>query len=332
MKLLIFELSSSNPKKYKDIFSEGFSMLFHLCKDLSKFFDILTILDPSLKKYMEGLKIKEENNFDEALDKVDFSLIIAPEHDGSLENLVRRAERKISFNCKADTIKIVSDKYYLYNNLEKKGLKVAKYEGKFPAVLKPRKGTSCFNIRLIKDEKELESINLKDFIIQEFIPGISLSLSIIVRENGDYDLLSINEQKVNLGYKSSQYLGGIVPYPSKKEELKNLTEIIVSTFKGLRGYIGVDLIFDGKEFYIMDLNPRITTSYLGLSLASKNLPEVLFKGLIGKEKENLIFHSFCAFKKVKEVKDNYDYISPRVKNYPLMVAKLFNSYEEAKRF
>jgi len=330
MKLLIFELSSSNPKKYKDIFSEGFSMLFHLCKDLSKFFDILTILDPSLKKYIKG--VKDESNFDEALDKADFSLIIAPEHDGSLENFVRRAERKISFNCKADTIKIVSDKYHLYSNLEKKGLKVAKYEGKFPVVLKPRKGTSCYNIRLIKDEKELESINLKDFIIQEFIPGISLSLSIIVRENEDYDLLSVNEQRVHLGYKSSQYLGGIVPYPLEKKELKNLIEIIISSFRGLRGYIGVDLVFDGKEFYVMDLNPRITTSYLGLSLASRNLPDVMFKGLMGKEKENLFFHSFCAFKKLKKVKDNYDYVSPRIKGYPSIVAKLFNSYEEAKRF
>ena len=55
---------------------------------------------------------------------------------------------------------------------------------------------------------------------------------------------------------------------------------------GLAGYVGVDLVLgaadDGGEDRTIEINPRLTTSYVGLrALAEANLAEVLVKVVRG---------------------------------------------------
>ncbi len=51
---------------------------------------------------------------------------------------------------------------------------------------------------------------------------------------------------------------------------------------GLRGYVGVDLVLgdqaDGSQDSVIEINPRLTTSYVGLrALAATNLTETMLR-------------------------------------------------------
>ena len=55
----------------------------------------------------------------------------------------------------------------------------------------------------------------------------------------------------------------------------------------LRGYVGVDMVLgllpDGSQDSVIEINPRLTTSYIGLrALAKFNLAEVLINIALGK--------------------------------------------------
>ena len=39
---------------------------------------------------------------------------------------------------------------------------------------------------------------------------------------------------------------------------------MVESFSGLRGYVGVDVVLGQDKLYVVDVNPRLTTSYVGL--------------------------------------------------------------------
>jgi hypothetical protein len=38
---------------------------------------------------------------------------------------------------------------------------------------------------------------------------------------------------------------------------------------GLRGYVGVDLVLTGESAQVLEINPRLTTSYVGLRQVSE---------------------------------------------------------------
>ena len=55
-----------------------------------------------------------------------------------------------------------------------------------------------------------------------------------------------------------------------------VAEKVVGCFKGLRGYVGVDLVLAKEKVFVVDVNPRLTTSYVGLSrVANFNVAEAL---------------------------------------------------------
>jgi predicted ATP-grasp superfamily ATP-dependent carboligase len=43
-----------------------------------------------------------------------------------------------------------------------------------------------------------------------------------------------------------------------------LAKRIAAAIPSLNGYVGVDVIVDNADVYVVEINPRITTSYIGL--------------------------------------------------------------------
>ena len=60
------------------------------------------------------------------------------------------------------------------------------------------------------------------------------------------------------------------------ESLFPLARAIAKAVPGLRGYVGVDLLRHGQDYLVVEINPRMTTAYAGLSCSvGMNIAELI---------------------------------------------------------
>jgi tyramine---L-glutamate ligase len=237
--------------------------------------------------------------------------IIAPETASTLQSLVELVEKtgKTSLNCETGAIKSVADKGVLHESLQKNGFptpkmlvlkrsdslmqikQAIKQELSYPVVVKPVDGVGCGGLSIVKQEAQLESAIDKVkaesknacFIAQEFIKGDSASVSLL--SNGKKAIaLSLNKQNVNLAGpdEASSYEGGTVPFEYwLKQDVFKVAEKVVEGVSGLRGYVGVDFVLTEHKAYVVEVNPRLTTSYIGLrKVAGFNVAEALMDAVV----------------------------------------------------
>ncbi len=223
--------------------------------------------------------------------------VIAPESCQKLEYLVKRAEKtnKIVLNCKSHSISKVSNKEILYETLQRTGVQTPKTlilnvndpegvkraldELGYPAVFKPTAGTGCSGITLLKSDAQIgealkklrKESKSRHFIAQQYVDGESASVCLIT-DGKKAVALSLNRQQINLAISSeeSSYLGGIIPFehPMMVRALR-LAEKAVESFQGLKGYVGVDMVLGDGGLFVVDINARLTTSYVGLRCVSE---------------------------------------------------------------
>jgi predicted ATP-grasp superfamily ATP-dependent carboligase len=92
------------------------------------------------------------------------------------------------------------------------------------------------------------------------------------------------------------YEGGTCPiHPDYAERVARIATPAVRSVPGLAGYVGVDVILgeaaNGSEDVVIEINPRVTTSYLGLSaLCIHNLASVWLSLHVGNEVPPLLWH------------------------------------------
>ena len=90
------------------------------------------------------------------------------------------------------------------------------------------------------------------------------------------------------------YLGGRLPLPPPLDgRARKLAQAAIEALPQPRGYLGVDLILgeadDGSGDYVIEINPRLTTSYVGLrALARTNLAAAMLAVAAG-QSPNLCF-------------------------------------------
>ena len=156
-------------------------------------------------------------------------------------------------------------------------------ELKQPIIIKPVDGVGAESILYFENSNELNEFLLsrnqyidpeRYYILQEYIKGDDLSASLIgTGLNLNYKvkspiILSINTQFLLLGSfnRKSEYFGGSTPAESYQEIYENLKVIINhSDFSKIKGYYGIDFIRkENKLIYLLEINPRLTTSYIGL--------------------------------------------------------------------
>src|SRR5205814_2207727 len=93
-----------------------------------------------------------------------------------------------------------------------------------------------------------------------------------------------------------RYLGGSAPLaPSLASRAQRIACTAVQMIAGLHGYVGVDVVLgdaaDGSADWVIEINPRLTTSYVGLrALARGNLAGVLLRVVSGGTLPELGWH------------------------------------------
>jgi predicted ATP-grasp superfamily ATP-dependent carboligase len=117
--------------------------------------------------------------------------------------------------------------------------------------------------------------------VQPLVPGVPASVAFLLGPGQDVALAPAAQRLSSEG--RFRYLGGTVPLaPPLAERAARLGRRAVREVPGLRGWVGVDLVLgepsDGSADQVIEINPRLTTSYVGLrALATTNLAEILLR-------------------------------------------------------
>lgn len=258
----------------------------------------------------------------------EYVVITAPESRGVLSNLVRRVEERGSraLNSRPESIELVSRKTNTIEMAKKAGLTTpftgvtdlsdrqhvisAIKEVGLPAVLKPVEGVGSEGLRVLdrievvdKVVSELSSIGYAELMVQEYVRGVPASVSMICYEGGVVPI-SLNRQIMGRGVGGAlSYEGGYVPLIHQVEDVAfERAKRLVRMVNGLVGYVGMDIVISGDEIYFMELNPRPTTSLVGLAkVCPSDLFKEIFEATVLKRrvKRDVRPSAFAYFKKVR---------------------------------
>ncbi len=248
--------------------------------------DVFVLRDHRLSDNISGvntLVVGPEESYDTKLEAlagtVHSMLFIAPENGEILFSLCKRYSRQ-SFellNAEPRTIKLASHKFATYRYL------LAHEIPQIPTcrapdigslrgdrfVMKPEDGVGCANISLLDNRSELQTAaagsDREHFIFQPYVQGVHASLSLLCWE-GTCHVLSCNRQQVQEEGGSLQWAGCTVG-AFENQKFAGFASRIAQALPGLRGYVGVDAVVADNEILLAEINPRLTTSYVGLRSA-----------------------------------------------------------------
>jgi len=330
LSLLIFEYATSLGIKDPSLTAEGRAMIQGLTDDLQGLdtsFLISKNSDPIGGGHCQSVTIKEDLNkwIPENIHHYNFCLPIAPEENFILYELTQLIEDNgvQVVGSDANAVGTCSDKYLTYQALESKVPLIPTHKVQWdeidtenydiPAydvsngkqVVKPADGVSCSAVQIISSPEEFKKAarevrkvtTLPYFLVQEWMEGDSVSVSLLA--NGKEAIpLSLNQQNVNSTDGKINYNGGKVPANHPLEnEAKEIAKKAVESIKGLKGYVGVDMIL-GDEVHLVEINSRITTPYVALrNMLNFNLGEAIVESVKGQLPEEVELGGEITFQK-----------------------------------
>jgi predicted ATP-grasp superfamily ATP-dependent carboligase len=265
-------------------------------------------------------------NMHKIAESADAVYVIAPETGGVLQSLVELIEQTgaVSLNCLACGIEKVSDKIAFYEFMRKLGLMLpemmifsvaedlkeitnAVCGGlNLPVIFKPSDGVSCSGVSVVRNEEHIAgavdkikvSSSSKHFLVQELIKGAAASVSLFSTDSNAVSI-SLNRQDVTIETPEncSSYGGGVAPFGHPLEtEAFEVAEKLVKSVPDLRGYVGVDFVLTEDKAVAIEVNPRLTTSYVGLrSVVNFNLAQAIMNAVLKRELPTQVVSCGCTF-------------------------------------
>jgi len=308
MRLFICEFITGGGLQGKEmpdnLVREGNIMLEAILKDFLEigFTDIITTRDVRLD--LLSLPIQQiiiegdiYSIWQSCMNDADAVLIIAPESEDILFDLTLMAEQAdcYVFGCSSKSVKSASSKLQTSKLLGKNNILCIETvlfkdetipDSESGWVIKPDDGVGAEDCYFCVDREDLKqlrkTINTEHFIIQKYLAGIPASLSMICYQ-GQTQLLACNKQKFCFNNGKGELKGLVVNGLQEHwVQFKMIAQKIAKADKDLSGYIGVDLIVpedragSGSMPVVLEINPRLTTSYVGLRQSISLNPAELF--------------------------------------------------------
>ncbi|MBS0263492.1 MAG: ATP-grasp domain-containing protein [Planctomycetes bacterium] len=285
--------------------TEGRAMLAAVVADLSRLENVSVVATwdrrlppppfPAGVTRLVDSPADEARQFDHLVSTSDAVLVIAPELGGTLLERCRRVEQLGGrlLGPSSPAVALCADKYQLAEHWRASGISTIPtcecgtptadsrpyFPFTFPAVLKPRHGAGSQDMHLVHSAAELTTrpelaAMLADpkFIIQPYLEGTACSVSLLISPDGR----SVEPLLPGKQYVSSEdqfvYRGGQIPWSGDRaEQLQHAAFTACRGIPGLTGYVGVDLLIPtkaGRPPLVVEINPRLTTSYLGYRQAT----------------------------------------------------------------
>jgi predicted ATP-grasp superfamily ATP-dependent carboligase len=225
--------------------------------------------------------IKPENDvmqeFSRLVEQCDAVWPVAPEFGGILQALCQMVEQsgRILLTSPASAVALTGNKLRTYERLLQHDIATvatrlfdtAEYEpGEW--IVKSIDGVGCAESYLIEDRQDFAAISsqLPDktkFIFQPHIQGEKTSLSCLFNQGQGW-LLCVNLQRFEIIDKQYQLTECVVNYKADFSPYQGLVRAIAQAFPELWGYAGIDLIETAEQIYVLEINPRLTTSFTGI--------------------------------------------------------------------
>jgi predicted ATP-grasp superfamily ATP-dependent carboligase len=289
--------------------TEGAAMLLTVLADLARVpgVELVTLLNRSTPVTLAGQPCRvvrtdeEEAAFRDLARGADFTLVIAPEvHDllWTRSCWVEESGGRLLGSSPA-AVRMTGDKLELCHYLEKRRIAtpaslliapgMAAPPFAFPVVCKPRFGAgsiATFLVRSAEDWERCRDLSRAEGwsgedLVQPFVPGQTVCVAFLVGSSQSVALMPATQELSDDG--RFRYRGGRLPLPAPlAKRAVSLASRAIPAISGLRGYVGVDVVLgneaDGSRDWIIEVNPRLTTSYVGLrALARTNLAEAMLR-------------------------------------------------------
>ncbi|MEM4788336.1 MAG: ATP-grasp domain-containing protein [Ignisphaera sp.] len=286
-------MSTFNPYiNEHSILAEACGMVFSLIKTLKalRVNIILTVskylINTAKKKFpdINFVVINEGKYLDEIellKDLADFVIAIAPPASLiAIASIVKNKFLGPSYNI----VNSLSNKYEALVTLQKCGIKVPRtlicndsrelniHKLEPPIVVKPSMlaGSECVYVvnDLDKLRRYIDTVIKCDpkghAVIQEYIPGFHGSISAVFYE-GKPKLVSLNLQLISIKDNKVKFYGNVLPLRASRYVYWSLDIVNkITCLSELKGYIGLDVVWNDSGMYVVEVNPRFTTSGIGV--------------------------------------------------------------------
>ena len=235
-------------------------------------------------KEYNPLKLLEES--EEYLDIVDYIIPISGVLASDFTGKYQKYQKKILGNL---DIEKVENKYKFYKEIKKEfltpetfhvkdideAIEIQKSSQDKQYIIKPNIGSGGYDTNLLDNELNFEeNCSDCDWIVQEYVDGVTLSSSVLGIKNKAKNI--INSRLLtsrDFGENNFKYVGNILPLDEKSiltkinkpinellNEMKEISEELIRKFR-LIGSNGVDFILNDKGLYVIEVNPRLQGTY-----------------------------------------------------------------------
>jgi tyramine---L-glutamate ligase len=296
MKILVFEYITGGGFNKQNLpealLAEGCLMLQALLDDLRRYvqlgheLEVMVMLDERVNTLIDtsGMQVvfisPEQNTTDEftrLAQHCEAIWPIAPEFDGILQDLCQTVAdlNKLLLTSPKEAVALTGDKWLCYQHLKKHHIAtvptrlftgVDQYEGDSSIwVVKPLDGVGCIDSYMLTDKQDFMTMQARSgrYIIQPQLVGQTTSLSCLFKQGRAW-LLCANQQQFSISNQQYHLAGLVVNHTDDLAAYSVLVDAIAQAFPVLWGYVGIDLIETPEQTWVLEINPRLTTSYVGI--------------------------------------------------------------------
>jgi predicted ATP-grasp superfamily ATP-dependent carboligase len=282
---------------------EGLAMIGAVAADLVRIDGcrVTALRDPRVLQLAlpgcELLDVLSSFSHGEEIDRLcgeaDATILIAPEFDGILLKTAKRAVASGArlLSPSPEFIRIAANKQRTVEMLAAAGVPTPAglvlepedalpVDFGYPAVLKPVDGAGSQDNYVVSGPHDAPPAYAWPRRLERYVPGLPVSVALLCGSTGCVALAPCKQRISEDG--RLRYLGGELPLAAGlAERARRLAEHAVATLPPSIGYVGVDLVLGrdphGSEDVVIEVNPRFTTSYVGLRAAAQtNLAEIMW--------------------------------------------------------
>ncbi|MCX7099748.1 MAG: ATP-grasp domain-containing protein [Methylococcales bacterium] len=206
---------------------------------------------------------------------------IAPEFDGILQALCETVEKsgKTLLSPPANAVAITGNKWATYQHLSHHGIATVASqlfnaqtwdEQLLPSLsgqwlAKPVDGVGCADSYILSDPDDFtkQATRPGQFIIQPHLLGKKTSLSCLFK-HGVAWLVCVNLQQFIIVNQQYRLTNIIINIDTDLTAYQALADRIALALPELWGYVGIDLIETPEQTVVLEINPRLTTSFVGI--------------------------------------------------------------------